>query len=113
VADVPAELTVLFRPSVQPFLMSCLKYDPVKEITDLRIPILIVQGTTDLQVSMDDAKMLSAKDGASLLVIDNMNHVLKEAPGKSIAEQAKAYSDPSLPLAVGLTSNIVEFIRQH
>ena len=59
VADVPAPLMALFRPSVQPYLMSWLKYDPAKEIAGLSVPILVVQGTTDLQVSVDDAKLLS------------------------------------------------------
>jgi fermentation-respiration switch protein FrsA (DUF1100 family) len=114
VADVPAELTVLFRPSVQPFLITWLKYDPAKEIASVETPILIVQGTTDLQVSMDDAKLLmAANKNARLVTIENMNHVLKVAPGKSIAEQAKAYSDPSLPLAPKLMDEVLAFIEKN
>jgi pimeloyl-ACP methyl ester carboxylesterase len=114
VADVPAELTVLFRPSVQPFLMSLLKYNPTKEIGELQIPMLVVQGTTDLQVSMDDAKSLSAANkNVRLATIENMNHVLKNAPGKSIAEQVKSYSDPSLPLSPKLMDEIVAFIQKN
>jgi pimeloyl-ACP methyl ester carboxylesterase len=114
VADVPGELTVLFRPSVQPFLMSLLKYNPTKEIGELQVPILVVQGTTDLQVSMDDARSLAAANkNVRLAAVENMNHVLKNAPGKSLAEQVKSYSDPSLPLAPKLMDEIVAFIQKN
>src|SRR6185312_5324624 len=74
VADVPADLDSLFRPSVQPYLISLFKYDPVVEIKALRVPVLLVQGTTDLQVPVSDAKLLSAaKQDARWVPIDGMN----------------------------------------
>ena len=39
------ELNMLFRPSVQPYMISWFKYDPCKEISQLAIPVLIVEGT--------------------------------------------------------------------
>ena len=48
VTDVPKDLMALYRPSVQPYLISWFKYDPAREIVALEIPVLIVQGTTDL-----------------------------------------------------------------
>ncbi len=114
VDDVPAELTTLFRPSVQPFLMTWLKYNPAKEIAELKIPILVVQGTTDLQVSLDDAKLLvSNNKNARLVAIENMNHVLKTAPTATLAGQAAAYSDPSLPLAPRLADEVASFLKQN
>ena len=56
VETVPAELQVLFRPSVQPYLISWFRYDPATEIKKLEMPVLIAQGTTDIQVSVEDAK---------------------------------------------------------
>lgn len=112
VDDVPAELTTLFRPSVQPYLISWLKYDPAKEIAQLKIPILVVQGTTDLQVSIEDAKLLaSGNTNARLVTFENMNHVLKTSPATTVAGQAAAYSDPTVPLAPGLVAEIVSFVK--
>ncbi len=57
-----------------------MKYDPANEIAKLKIPTLIIQGTTDLQVSVDDAKLLlDAKPASKLVIIENMNHFLKES----------------------------------
>ncbi len=100
VAEVPAELMVLFRPSVQPYLISWFKYDPAVEIAKLRIPVTIVQGTADVQVTMADARALQAADpSARLVVVQGMNHVLKYSPDvSSEAAILKGYQDPSLPV---------------
>jgi pimeloyl-ACP methyl ester carboxylesterase len=111
VADVPADLQALFRPSVQPYLISWFRYDPRKVIAELRVPVLIVQGTTDLQVSMDDARMLhDALPGSRLAIIDGMNHVLKLAPAERDKNLA-AYANPDLPLAPDLVTALVGFLR--
>jgi uncharacterized protein len=107
--QIDDKLASIFRPSVQPFLISWMKYDPAEEISKLNIPVLIVNGTHDIQVSVKDAqKMKEAKNDASLLIIENMNHVLKEAPADAM-ENMKAYSDSSLPLANGLMEGLINF----
>jgi pimeloyl-ACP methyl ester carboxylesterase len=55
VKNIDRKLMMYFRPSVQPFLISWMKYDPRVEIKKLKIPAMIIQGTTDIQVSMEDA----------------------------------------------------------
>ena len=111
VAEVRPMLSSLFRPSVQPYLISWFKYNPKTEIKKLNIPVLIIQGTTDIQVSVDDAKNLhSAKPNAKLLLIENMNHVLKIVSGDR-TENIKSYSNPDLPIASELMENIISFIR--
>ncbi len=113
VDKVPPELTILFRPIVQPYLISWMKYNPAKRIAELKIPILIVQGTTDLQVSIEDAKLLAADNkNAKLVTIENMNHVLKYAPLKWLWTQLYTYSNPSLPLAPHLMDEILSFLRK-
>lgn len=108
---VPPELATLFRPSVQPYLISWFKYNPTYEISRLAIPILIVQGTTDLQVDVTDAKRLSqANSHARLAIVDGMNHVLKKVPDDRVA-QMRSYGDPKLPLAPGFTDAVVTFIE--
>ncbi len=104
-------LLSLYRPSVQPYMISWFKYDPAAEIKKLKIPVLIIQGATDLQTTVDDAKLLSAaKPDARLLIIDKMNHILKEADSERQKNLA-TYTDPNLPLKEGLTEKIVEFIK--
>ncbi len=109
VTAIPEELTALYRPSVQPYLISWFKYDPLREIAALEVPVLIVQGTTDLQISVDDAKRLAAaKKDTKLRLIDGMNHVLKHATLP--AEQQAAYTDPSLPIKAQAVEEIIAFL---
>jgi uncharacterized protein len=100
VANTPAELASLFRPSVQPYLISWFKYDPAAEIAKLRVRATIVQGTADVQVSMTDANDLKAADpSARFVVVDGMNHVLKYAPDTSSQDEILAgYTNPALPV---------------
>ena len=78
--SIPPFLMSLFRPSVQPYMISWMKYDPVIEIAKLSIPSLIIQGTTDIQISVEDANLLAeANSFSELVVIDGMNHILKES----------------------------------
>ncbi len=99
VSEVDQNLQGIFRPSVQPFLISYMKYDPALEISKLDVPVLIIQGTTDLQVSKKDAeKLKNAYPEARLEIIEGMNHILKEAPADP-QENAATYSNPDLPLA--------------
>jgi len=100
----------LFRPSVQPYLISWFKYDPQTEIKKLKIPVLILQGENDIQVSVEDAQQLSkAQPKATLTIIPKMNHVLKIVEGDK-SQNIKNYGDASLPIADELVKAIVEFI---
>jgi uncharacterized protein len=111
-ASVPTELNMLFRPSIQPYMISWLRYDPAKELTKLRVPILIVQGTTDIQATLGDAKRLAdGNPAAKLLLIDGMNHVLKTVPNEH-NKQVSSYSDPTLPVASNLINGILTFLNQ-
>jgi pimeloyl-ACP methyl ester carboxylesterase len=111
VDSVPTELAALYRPSVQPYLISWFKYDPAQEIAKLAVPVLIVQGTTDIQVSVQDAHLLAAADPrAKAVIIDGMNHVLKLVPADMTA-QVKSYSEPSLPIAPQLVDAVATFVN--
>ena len=111
VIDVPAPLVAALDASVQPYLVSWFKYDPTEEIRKLSVPILIVQGTTDLQIDLADARKLddAAKD-SKVVVVQGMNHILKQAEGDLMA-QVPIYGDPDLPLHKELVEPIVNFIR--
>ncbi len=111
VTDVSTDYYSLFRPSVQPYLISEFKYDPAVEIKKLNIPILIIQGTTDLQVTVDDAKTLKASSpDATLNIVDGMNHIVKDAPIDP-EKNAATYSNPKLPLTSVFTENLINFMK--
>lgn len=110
VENTPAELNSLFRKSVQPYMISWIKYDPQKEISKLKIPILLIQGSTDIQVSIDDAKRLSkAQPKAKLAIIEGMNHILKTAP-LDRQMNISTYTQPDLPIKKELIKSVVSFI---
>ncbi|MBY8821450.1 alpha/beta hydrolase [Sphingomonas colocasiae] len=104
-------LMSIFRPSVQPFLISMLAADPPALAAAYHGPILVVQGTTDLQTAVADAERLGqARGGIKVALIEGMNHVLKIAPADPATNLA-TYANPDLPLAPGLVDTIVDFIR--
>ena len=111
VATIPPELHPLYRPSVQNYLMSWFRLDPSLELSRVHRRKLVVQGTTDLQVNVGDARRLAAFHASSeLLLIDGMNHVLKEAPVERV-QNLQTYSVPDLPLAPALVPAIVQFVE--
>ncbi|MFA5573875.1 MAG: alpha/beta fold hydrolase [Brumimicrobium sp.] len=112
VDEVPIQLASVFRESVQPYLISFFAKNPTEEISKLDIPILIIQGTTDIQTTVDDAKMLKeANENAQLIIIEGMNHILKTAPEER-DENIKTYYNPDLPLHQELIPKIVKFILE-
>lgn len=109
--SIPPFLMALFRPSVQPYLASWFRYTPSVEMAKLRVPALVIQGTTDIQTSEEDAKLLAAAlPSARLLMVTGMNHVLKEAPADR-AQQVAAYSDPSLPVVPQVIDEVATFVK--
>ncbi|WP_247843003.1 alpha/beta fold hydrolase [Pseudomonas sp. MWU12-3103b] len=109
-ADVPAPLQPIFRPSVQPYLISLFRQDPAKAFAQLKMPTLIVQGSNDMQVGVGDAQALkAAKPDAELVVIEGMNHVMRIVPA-DVKRQLASYKDPNLPLAAELGGKLIEFI---
>ena len=103
-------LASLFRESIQPYMISWIKYNPQDEIKKLQIPILIINGTKDIQVSPSDAELLhKANPKSTLKIIDNMNHIFKEI--KVDDDNVKSYSDPKLPVMPELIQQITTFIN--
>lgn len=110
--NVPQMLYALFRPSVQPYMISWFKYDPQTEIKKLSMPILLVQGGTDIQVTVKDAVLLAAaQPKAQKLVVADMNHVLKQTTATTMQEQMAVYNNGELPLHPELMSGVVGFVK--
>lgn len=110
-STLPAPLLNLFHPAIQDFLIATFRHDPAALARAYEGPILIVQGSTDLQITVADANVLkAAQPSAKLVVLEGVNHVLKVAPADRAANIA-TYSDPSLPLAPGLAEAIAAFVK--
>lgn len=112
VPDAPAALAALFRPSVQPYLISWLALDPAALAAGYEGPMMIGQGSTDIQTTVIDARALAAaRPDAQLVIWDGVNHLLKIAPADRAANAA-TYSNPDLPLAPGVVEDIAGFILE-
>lgn len=114
ITDVPASLNMLFRPSVQPYMISWFKYNPQEEISKLTIPVLILQGTTDIQVTVKQAELLAdANSKAQKIIIDKMDHVMKNSETTDQPTQIKdSYTNPDKPVMPEVIKNISSFIKE-
>jgi pimeloyl-ACP methyl ester carboxylesterase len=111
-AQIPADLQPLFRPNVQPYLISMFRYDPAAEIAKLEMPALVIGGSHDLQSSVADSRLLAAaQPAARLRIVEGMNHVLKQSPADPQANFA-TYGDPSLPLDPIFLEAVGGFLRE-
>jgi hypothetical protein len=111
VKNAPQQLFMLFRPSVQPYLISWFKYDPTELIKNLTFPVLIINGTKDIQVGIDQAKLLNnANSKSKYTEIKNMNHVLKTIQG-DMQENIQSYNNPDLQVNTDLINAISNFIK--
>ncbi|MBC3847064.1 alpha/beta hydrolase [Winogradskyella echinorum] len=109
--DYPNALASVFNSDIQPFMINWMKYTPTEVIKELEMPVLIINGTKDLQVSENEAKLLKeANEKATLTIIENMNHVLIEIKGDDL-ENSKSYNESYRPTSTHLIISIVEFIR--
>ncbi len=101
----------LFRPEVQGFLISAFSYDPPKLLAGYGKPVLILQGLRDLQVREADARALKLADPkATLVLLPDVNHVLKSVTSDDVSANIASYSNSSLPLAPGVVPAISDFL---
>lgn len=103
----------LFRPSVQPYMNSWMKYDPAEEIKSLEIPILIINGTEDIQVGTEQANLLhEANENSQLILIEKMNHIFRKMETDDKLVNTKSYNEPARPLHPELIPEITNFIKE-
>ena len=110
---VPSYLKAVFRKSVQGYMHSWFQYNPQEEIKKLNIPILILQGTKDLQVQVIDGQQLYLANTKSILkIIENMNHVLRIIESDEKTDNFKSYNNPRLPISDQLQKTVVQFCKE-
>jgi hypothetical protein len=109
--NVDPALYYIARPSIQNYIMSWCRCVPLRGIKKIKVPILIIQGTTDLAIKTDNGERLKkAKSDAELLVVKGMNHILKDAPADEEQNMA-TYTKPDLPLNAEMVKGVVDFIN--
>lgn len=114
--DDPGEVPPIAQPLIIPmyrnFLRSWAAYDPESEARRFAGSLLILQGTTDMQVTMQDAELLhAAQPRATLVRLEDVNHVLKSIASMDLQAQIETYRDPSLPLAPSVVPAIARWIE--
>jgi pimeloyl-ACP methyl ester carboxylesterase len=112
VEDIERDLYVIIGPQVQPFMKSWMQYDPAVEIARIKTPILLLNGTKNRQVNIEQTEMLQkAAPQAQYNIIDGMNHIFKKV-GEDDIESSKSYIDPNFPLHPELVSAILAFVEK-
>jgi pimeloyl-ACP methyl ester carboxylesterase len=96
-ADVPDDLVLLFRPTVQPYLISWFRHDPAEVLAMLDMPVLLVHGQADAQVPPEHALRLQERTpSAQLRLVPGMDHLLAldgdiGAGAARVAEEAASW----------------------
>jgi uncharacterized protein len=102
---VPAALMPLFSPPVRAFLKSEIDLDPAALLAEVKAKTAIVQGDTDAQVTVADARALAAaRPDAKLVILPGANHLFKAEPSRALPQAS--YTDPGRPLVPGVVEAI-------
>ncbi len=110
-SDYPQALGSIFSKDIQPFMANWMSYDPQEEIKKLEMPILIINGTKDLQVSETEAKLLdTAANESTLIIVEKMNHILVHIEGDDL-ENSKSYNEAYRKLSPKLLEAITSFVK--
>lgn len=111
-ADLPAPLMSLLQPVNRKFMQGMQAYVPAEEIARAKVPVLILQGGNDIQITEEDARALAAaQPAAKLIVVQNANHVLKQAAAKEQMSQMSLYLDPTTPIMPEIGRDIADWIK--
>ena len=111
IKEINPFLLSLFAKQNHDFLISYIQFNPAEEIKKITIPTLIINGNKDIQVLVSDAESLhKANPTSKLVLIENMNHVLKHINKEE--DNLKSYTTPDFPLSEQLVNSIVTFVKQ-
>ena len=114
VSTIPAPLQPLFKPGLIKFMSANYTIDPADLLPNIDLPVLIVQGAEDLQVAVAEAeRMQAAKPDATLLVLDGVNHALKNVPAGDTAANVASYGDGEMKIDPRIAAGIADFVKAH
>ena len=112
VADLHPALQVLFRPGVQGFWIDLFAFNAAEKLRAFDGPVLVLQGTRDVQVSLADMNALAPPGGtAKRLLLENANHILKEVASEDYFENLHTYTNPEIPLHPAVVDAIADFVK--
>jgi len=104
-------LISVFAKPMQSFWLSWMLLDPLEEIKKLSMPVLIINGDKDLQVKIENAEALHAASLKSeLVLIKNMNHVLKDI--QKDKDNLSSYYQSTFQISKKLIETIVSFVKK-
>lgn len=109
-AELPLIVTQALPPQIRDFARELLGTDPAELVAATTRPLLVLHGSSDIQISLDGLERLQeARIDAAYGLFEGMSHLLKleefSADGRPLS-----YADPSLPLHPALVGTITEFI---
>lgn len=111
-ATLPAPLQPLFNSSVQPFVIDLFSYTPTTLAGALTLPLLVVNGDQDIQVTIEDAKALAAaQPNAKLAIAKGVSHTMKNVEGEGRAANLATYTDPTKPISPAVVDAIAVFVK--
>ncbi|WP_326525781.1 alpha/beta hydrolase [Sphingomonas sp.] len=109
-ATLPAPLPNLFPLRVQAYMTRVFALDPATLAASARVPVVVIQGETDLQTGAADARRIAgARPKARLVLLPGVNHVLKDV-GADRAANLRSYGDPALPIAPSVVDAVAKAI---
>ncbi|MEZ9527077.1 alpha/beta hydrolase [Enterovibrio norvegicus] len=103
-------LSLVFRPSVIPYIKSCYFIDPLAIASTLSRPIHVIQGDNDIQVEAMNGMMFEEVLGKSfvrLTMCKGMNHVLVRS-FKDHDQNIHTYNDPTQPIHPKLQNALID-----
>ncbi|MCH8555859.1 MAG: alpha/beta hydrolase [Schleiferiaceae bacterium] len=110
VEDDISSLSSLFNLQVQPYLISWMRHSPCETLAKISKPTLIIQGTADLQVPVEEGRCLNdCQPNAVYHELKFMNHVMKMVANAE--ENKDAYANPAYDLHPSLLPVITSFIN--
>lgn len=112
-ATLPAPIRPLFADRLQSYWIDFLSQDPAKLIVGVKLPILIVQGERDLQVSVEDARLLkAAQPAATLVLLPGVNHVLRAVASDDRAANMATYGDATMAIDAAVPKAVAGFLKK-
>jgi pimeloyl-ACP methyl ester carboxylesterase len=112
ISNVPILFYTLFRPDVQPYLISWFAIDPLLEAKKCIKKVMIIQGEYDIQVGIKDAENLkNAFVNSELCIIHKMNHVLTKSKTMDKKKQIEDYTNAQLKLHPGFKKAIRKYLN--